>query len=67
MRSSAAPYALTGGGIEGEHVVKVATGYAHLLLLTATGSIFSCESGDDGYGGRLQTAPPLDSFGPPVQ
>ena len=56
-------YALSGGGIESEHVVSAAVGYAHLLLLTSNGAVYSCESGDDGYGGRLQTAPPLNSFG----
>ena len=57
------PYVVRGGGLEAEHVVQLAVGYAHVLMLTAEGSLFSCESGDDGYGGRLSTAPLADSFG----
>ena len=61
--SSVVPYMLEGGGIEREYLVQVAAGYTHLLLLTRGGILFSCESSDDGYGGRLQTAPSLNSFG----
>ncbi|KAL1518985.1 hypothetical protein AB1Y20_003254 [Prymnesium parvum] len=63
VRSSPSPYALEGEGLEAEHVVKAAAGYAHLLLLTRRGLLFSCESGDDGYGGRLQVVQPLNGFG----
>ena len=57
------PYALTGGGVESDRLVAVSAGYAHLLLLGASGTVYSCESGDDGYGGRLKTAPPHNAFG----
>lgn len=57
------PYAMRGGGLEHEHVVAAAVGYAHLMLLTREGSLFTCASGDDGYGGRLQRAPPPNMFG----
>ena len=57
------PYMLTGGGLESERVVQLAAGYSHLMLLTANGSLFTCESGDDGYGGRLQTAARPDAYG----
>lgn len=33
------------------------------MLLAKSGALYTCESGDDGYGGRLKTAPPLGSFG----
>ncbi len=61
--ATSVPYVIKGGGIEKEHVVQAAAGYAHLLLLTGAGAVYACESGDDGYGGRLSTAPPPDSFG----
>jgi alpha-tubulin suppressor-like RCC1 family protein len=57
------PYALGGGGVEHDRLVAVSAGYAHLLLLGASGTLYSCESGDDGYGGRLKTAPPHNAFG----
>lgn len=57
------PYPLTGGGIERERLVAVSAGYAHMLLLASSGLVYTCESGDDGYGGRLQTAPPHNAFG----
>jgi len=60
---TAVPYAMGGGGLERERVVGVAAGYAHLLLLTSTGAVFSCETGDDGYGGRLAPAPRPNAFG----
>ena len=56
-------YVLSGGGIEAERLVAAAVGYTHLLLLGASGTLYSCESGDDGYGGRLKTAPPPNAFG----
>ena len=61
--AAAVPYALSGGGLEAEHVVQLAAGYAHLLLLTRSGALYSCETGDDGYGGRLTKAEPLNAYG----
>lgn len=63
LRGSAQPYLLSGGGLEKQRLVSAAAGYAHLLLLTASGDVYSCESGDDGYGGRLRAATPLDEHG----
>jgi alpha-tubulin suppressor-like RCC1 family protein len=57
------PYAITGGGLETERAAAVAAGYAHVLILTTSGTLYTCESGDDGYAGRLRTAPALNSFG----
>jgi len=56
-------YALRGGGLETERATAVAAGYAHLMVLTASAALYTCACGDDGYGGRLRTAPPLDAFG----
>ena len=44
-------------------MVSAAAGYAHILLATAQGTLWSCESGDDGYGGRLRDMPTPNSFG----
>ena len=46
-------YALRGGGIEGERAVAIAAGYSHIMALTTSNALYTCESGDDGYGGRL--------------
>ena len=43
--------------------MEVAAGYAHLLLRTAGGGLYACESGDDGYAGRLHAPPPPNSHG----
>ena len=61
--ATSVPYVIQGGGLDGEKVVQVAAGYAHMLLLTTSGTLYACESGDDGYGGRLSIAPPPGSFG----
>ena len=60
---SGRPYAISGGGIEQERLVAAATGYTHLMLLAESGALYTCESGDDGYGGRLQTAPAPNFYG----
>ena len=43
--------------------MEAAAGYAHLLLRTAGGGLYACESGDDGYAGRLHQPPPPNSHG----
>ena len=57
------PYQIQGSGIEGEQVTSIAAGYTHLLMLTKASLLYSCECGDDGYGGRLKTSVQLDAFG----
>ena len=60
---SSRPYEVRGGGVEAAEVAQASAGYAHLLLRTRSGAVFSCESGDDGYGGRLRPAPPPNAHG----
>ena len=57
------PYQVRGGGLESEQVSEASAGYAHLLLRTARGALYSCASGDDGYAGRLAQPPPPNEHG----
>jgi hypothetical protein len=49
--------AQVGGALAAEVVVALAAGYSQWLALTAGGRVFSCSTGDDGYGRGLALAP----------